>query len=142
MVKSVLLVDDDPMALLMTQEVIKNQGFSDHILIAMNGILALNEIESFTSEQKRRDDVPIPHVIFLDLQMPLMSGWDFLEYYSKVFAEKLPDTKIVILSSSITEHDYVKAQKFSSVTKILPKPLLNEKINYLKKNHHLQKYFA
>ncbi len=142
MLKSVLLVDDDPMSLLMTQEIIKNQCFSTEVLIAMNGLLALKEIESFMDSKSKHENRQAPRLIFLDLNMPLMGGWEFLEHYTRCFSAKLPDTNIIILTGSIDEIDLEKAKKYPVVTKILHKPMLNDKVDYLKKNHLLQQYFA
>lgn len=142
MIKTVLLVDDDPMSLLITKEVIKNESFSTEVIIAMNGLLALKEIEKFFDQKQHDDMIHVPHIIFLDIEMPLMNGWEFLDHYTRCFSEKLPDTAIIILTGSIDDVDYQKAKKYPAVTKIMRKPMLGDKINYLKKNNNLQQYFA
>ena len=141
MLKNVLLVDDDPMALLMTKEIIKNECFSTEVQIAMNGLLALQELENFF-EVKTHQDRQAPTLIFLDINMPLMDGWEFLEHYTRCFSAKLPDTSVILLSGSIDEIDLEKVRKYPVVTKVLRKPMLNDNINYLKKNYLLQQYFA
>ena len=80
MIKTVLLVDDDPMSLLITKEVIKNESFSTEVIIAMNGLLALKEIEKFFDQKQHDDMTHVPHIIFLDIEMPLMNGWEFLDH--------------------------------------------------------------
>ena len=142
MLKNVLLVDDDPMALLMTKEIIKNECFSTEVMIAMNGLLALQELENFFNVTSKQEHMQAPTLIFLDINMPLMDGWEFLDHYTRCFSAKLPDTNVILLSGSIDEIDLAKVRKYPVVTKVLRKPMLNDNLNYLKKNYLLQQYFA
>jgi len=82
--------------------------------------LALKKIEDFPQNQQL--------LIFLDINMPVMNGWEFLNHYQ----EKFPDRKdeIVILSSSIDFQDRQKALSFNIVSGFLEKPLSLDKINF------------
>ena len=123
MIQNILLVDDDPMSLLLTQEALRNNGFSKDIAIAMNGLLALNQIASSIQDMPDTENKK-PDIIFLDLEMPLMSGWDFLEYYTKVYQDQMPRTQIILLTGSKEKSIYEKAKSFSAVSGILNKPLM------------------
>ncbi len=142
MISRVLLVDDDPIALLMAKEIIHNECFSDDVIIAMNGVHAMQEIEYLLEAKKTDINIKLPHLIFLDLEMPIMSGWDFLELYTKHLHERLPDTNIVILSSAISDSHYEKIKKYPAVTRLIKKPLRLEEIESLKRTHNLKKYFS
>jgi len=65
-------------------------------------------------------------LLFLDINMPVMNGWDFLKNYLEIFNER--NDKIVILSSSIDFQDKEKAKLFSCVQGFIEKPLTPEKI--------------
>ena len=123
MIQNILLVDDDPMSLLLTQEALRNNGFSKDIAIAMNGLLALNQIASSIQDMPDTENKK-PDIIFLDLEMPLMSGWDFLEYYTKVYQDQMPRTQIILLTGSKEKSIYEKDKSFSAVSVILNKPLM------------------
>lgn len=142
MVSRVLLVDDDPISLLMAKEIIQNESFSNDVTITMNGFHAIREIEFLLETKKMNAETQIPHLIFLDLEMPEMSGWEFLEHYTKYYQEKLPDTNIVILSSAISDCHYEEVKKYPAVTRLVKKPLQSEQIESLKRNHNLKKYFS
>jgi len=74
---------------------------------------ALNEIYSIS-----------PNYLFLDLNMPEMTGWDFLD----IFKPKNIGPKVYILSSSVDERDITKASSYSIVKKYLSKPLIKSYI--------------
>jgi CheY-like chemotaxis protein len=73
----------------------------------------------------------IPDIIFLDLNMPVMNGWDFLEHFSKEFYPQFNAIKVVILSSTIDPSDYLKAKQYEAVTHFLSKPLTVEMLQEL-----------
>ncbi|HEX8356176.1 MAG TPA: response regulator, partial [Segetibacter sp.] len=68
----------------------------------------------------------IPQIIFLDINMPVMNGWDFLEEFEKVRNEYVQLPRIYLLSSTVDPEDYRKAKKFSLVENFISKPLSRE----------------
>lgn len=132
MIKNILIVDDDPMTVLLTKQVVTNEFTNAEINIAMNGLLALQKIETLMEESKQINQTKIPDLIILDLEMPLMSGWEFLEHYTKTFYKKMLETVIIILSSSIEKTDSEKIKKYPAVIELISKPLLSQKIKDLK----------
>lgn len=117
MTKSILLVDDDKILTFVTVNSIKKLGIVDDIQVAYNGKEAIDMINGSQD---------IPDFILLDINMPVMDGFDFLDQYYKLgLAGK---SKIAIYTSSIQEADKEKANQYSDVFDFIIKPLSPEKL--------------
>ena len=110
----ILLVDDDPIFLTLAELAIKKESNSVEIYKAMNGEEAIEFLK------KRNVDI-----IFLDLNMPIMNGWEFLEALPEV---ENKGKNIYVLTSSIDPSDQRKAEENPLVTSMLEKPLDSNKI--------------
>lgn len=122
---AVFLVDDDPINNLINRRLLGKIGFSSIVEEFLGGEEALAKIH----ELDPNDSL----LVFLDINMPVLNGWDFLDLYVKTFPHR--NDKIVILSSSIDFQDRQKADEYRVVTGFLEKPLTIEKIH-----GQLQKY--
>lgn len=110
----ILLVDDDPIFLTLAELAIKREQREVEIFKAGNGEEAIN----FLSAEK-------VDLIYLDLNMPVMNGWEFLEAMA---ARERNGVKIFVLTSSIDPSDRRKAEENPLVSSMLEKPLDKEKI--------------
>ncbi len=116
----VLLVEDDPITIMVCERIIKMTSFAEKVTSCENGKIAFDFLFSV------KDKENMPKIIFLDINMPVMNGWDFLEELNKVkhAFKELPG--IYLLSSTVDPEDYTKAKKILLVKDFISKPLSKE----------------
>ncbi len=140
MIKKVLCVDDDTISLTISQLLLKRTGFAMEVDTAIDGSEALEYFEELFS--RNEDTVTnAPELILLDINMPVMNGWEFLQEYTPRFLEKLPNTKIVILSSTIDPEDFALAKQYPVVIQFISKPLSIENLEELRANPAMSPHF-
>lgn len=105
--KSVMLVDDDPATNFYNKKVIENECCAENIIVCKDGKNAVDFLL-----QSVQDRVPLsPGLILLDLNMPRMNGWEFLDFYSKMDMELKGGMAIVMLTTSLNIDDKKKAME-------------------------------
>lgn len=140
MIKKVLCVDDDMISLTISQLLLKRTGFAIEVDTAIDGSEALEYFENlFNNDPNAIENAP--ELILLDINMPIMNGWEFLQEYTPLYIEKLAKTRIVILSSTIDPEDFARAKKYPLVVQFISKPLSFENLEELKENPNLQSFF-
>lgn len=117
----VLLVDDNDTDNLIAKRLLELTGFSKQIHICNSGIAAIEWL-TFLLAQKE----PMPELIFLDINMPLMDGFTFLDAFEHLYPQLPKSTKIVILSSSDNQADIERMMKNVYVCGFITKPLTSE----------------
>ncbi|WP_087939210.1 response regulator [Algoriphagus faecimaris] len=122
---AIFLVDDDPINNLINKRLLKKMNFSENIYEFLEAEQALENIAQIPSDSSI--------MVFLDINMPVMNGWEFLNQYLEKFQNR--KDKIVILSSSIDYQDRQRAFDYEVVSGFLEKPLTLDKINL-----QIQKY--
>ncbi len=128
----ILLVDDDPDDNFFHQRIINKMNITDMIAVAKNGIEAL--------EYLRKENQCIPELIFLDINMPMMNGWEFLDEYKSLDAKQKARITIMMLTTSANPDDIKRANEIEDVTGIKTKPLSVEMLNEILAIH-FQDYF-
>ncbi|MBU2995680.1 response regulator [Cellulophaga baltica] len=118
------VIDDDPICVFGIKKILKKVGFCNEIIVFKNGFEAINGLKDLLKQNK-----PLPQIIFLDLNMPIMDGWDFLEDFIKIPNANRTYVAIYIISSSLDPRDLEKVKEYSSVTNYLIKPITSEKID-------------
>ncbi|WP_162052183.1 response regulator [Pontibacter pamirensis] len=117
-VERVLVIDDDANIIFLTKRLLSSVGIEKQVDIAYNGVEGLAHIREAAAQGR------LPQLILLDIRMPEMDGFTFMEELDKLNLN-LTDTKIVLLSSSQSPWDREKAAKSSAVA-FLHKPLTKE----------------
>ncbi|MGX5816859.1 response regulator [Chitinophaga lutea] len=121
--RSIFIVDDDPIHQQITEIMLDRLQVAEHVSRFSDAQEVLEHIRGHM-----HDTDALPDVILLDLNMPVMDGWEFLEAFEKM-REQLPrHVKVYVLTSSIDEKDREHVRSFSFVAGYLTKPLSKEVI--------------
>jgi CheY-like chemotaxis protein len=121
-VKNLWLVDDDEIFVFLTKKTIKKTSFEGNVTVFTNGKEALDGLAGMNGESEL-----LPGVIFLDLSMPVMDGWEFLEEFVSMKPKfKFPIT-IYIVSSSVSPNEIMRAKAMEEVLDFIIKPVSREK---------------
>lgn len=122
MKKNILLVDDDNIFNLINTKILQRTGYANDIHTASNGKEALNLINDYYSGLQA-----MPDIILLDLNMPIMDGFSFIEAFRRLQVPNKDSVAIVIVTSSADERD-VKRAKDLGITHYLTKPITEKDI--------------
>lgn len=132
MLDKILCVDDDPITLMLCKKVIEKVSFAQKIDTAQNGEEALNYFENWIKKNHNSKNEDYPKLIFLDLNMPIMGGWEFLDNFSKITFSVFNKVRVIVLSSTIDPQDISKAKSYPMVIDFLSKPISKEMLEGLK----------
>jgi CheY-like chemotaxis protein len=133
MLDKILCVDDDPITLMLCKKVIERVYFSVEIVTAQNGEEALDYFKKMKTEINNGNQIEFPKLTLLDLNMPVMNGWEFLEAYVKNgFQDVFNSTQFIILSSTIDPQDVNKSKTYPMVIDFLSKPITKQMLEDLK----------
>lgn len=116
--KITCLIDDDEIYLFSVKKVIEVNKLSDRVLEFRNGQEA---IDFFVQSSDNHQE--LPDVIFLDINMPVMNGWEFIEEFKKIRPLLSKDIMLYVVSSSVDKSDVDRARSFSTVNDYLIKPI-------------------
>jgi CheY-like chemotaxis protein len=120
----VWLIDDDPIFRVVFRQIINEIESIKQFNEFENGQLAYNELLNHSDVQQ------LPNVIFLDISMPTMNGWQFLNA-TKGVQDELPQIAVYLISSSAPDSDNQNSQQFSYLKGHLSKPVTFEQIHTL-----------
>lgn len=120
--KSVMLIDDCEIETTINEIIIKQAGFAENVFKYSGGTSSLEFFKNITLLKDLSKDL-LPSILFLDINMPVLDGFQFLDEFDKLSNMLIKEIKIIILSSSANLIDINKAAKYSRVVKFMQKPL-------------------
>lgn len=129
----IFCIDDDPITLMLCKKVITKSSFANEIITAQNGEEALQFFNTIKYSNTNCTLQKSPQLIFLDLNMPVMGGWEFLDLFIKDdYSDFNTTTKVIILSSTIDPDDIEKAKTYPIIIDFLSKPITQSMLEYVK----------
>lgn len=118
----ICLVDDDQIYQFTARKVLESINPENKILAFYNGEQAIDYLKSMLNNQSE-----LPDVLFLDINMPVMDGWQFLEAYKSILPQLDKPLIIYMVSSSVNEQDIEKSKEYGTVADYIMKPVQREK---------------
>ncbi len=112
-----VLVDDDYISVFLTKKILEREGLAEELCTFQLPEEALHYVQQSIVKQQ------VPEVILLDLNMPVLSGWDFVQALQADEAHLLGRCFIYVLTSSLAPSDMVRAREFPLVAGLIHKPL-------------------
>jgi CheY-like chemotaxis protein len=118
--KTCLLIDDNYIDNFVTRRILESSNFADSVVVSQSATEAIDSLRSGNV---------VPDVIFLDIRMPGMGGFEFLQEYDKIDIEGKSNVKIFMLSSSLDPTDMKKSGNNKYITQFIHKPLTQKALD-------------
>jgi CheY-like chemotaxis protein len=122
-INNIFLVDDDEIFSFLTTQTIFDTNMVEEVTTFKNGMEILEYLQNNGHQPSA-----LPEIILLDLNMPIMDGWQFLEHYATLPLSIQNEIKIYVLSSSNFSEDIARAKNTSQVEDYIIKPISKEKL--------------
>lgn len=127
--KSILLIDDDSATNFINAHLLKMLGCAENIIIKENGKEAIEYLKAAKEMGEK------PDLIFLDINMPCMNGWEFLEAYKKLERNIASTVTIIMLTTSPLLEDQLRATTMPEIAEFRNKPLNSEMLQSVLTKH-------
>jgi CheY-like chemotaxis protein len=121
---NLLVIDDDDINIFIIKKIVEKTGLAIEMIARNNGQQAIDYLKETISQNK-----PLPRLVLIDINMPVMNGWEFIEAYEELNIEQKVD--MYILSSSVYENDIEKTKGYKAVKGFISKPLSMERLTEL-----------
>lgn len=121
---NLLVIDDDDINIFIIKKIVEKTGFDIDMVAKGNGQQAIEYLQQVLVEE-----LPFPQLILIDINMPIMNGWEFIEAYQELGVKHEVD--LYILSSSVYENDIEKTKSYTSVKGFISKPLSMQRLTEL-----------
>jgi CheY-like chemotaxis protein len=123
----VLFIDDDTITVTIYKRTMRVSNFCDDVVSCSNGQQAKDYLLENTEA--------LPNIIFLDINMHIMTGWEFLKWFEKWAAALKIDIPVYVLSSSLSVEDAEKSKKYNYVRGYITKPITIEHLRIISKTN-------
>ncbi|PKQ46293.1 response regulator [Confluentibacter flavum] len=129
--ENVMIIDDNHIDLYIASRLITKNHFGKKVLQYSSAIEAFNYL------QENQEHIHLlPEIIFLDIYMPVMTGFEFMEAYDTLPSSFKSKCKVFLLSSSIDERDVARAKNDKNIVSMKEKPITKEFLNDFKMSHN------
>jgi len=117
---NLLVIDDDDINIFIIKKIVEKTGHNVSMVAKANGLMAIDYLKTTLGQDN------FPHLILIDINMPVLNGWEFLDAYAELNINKRVD--MYMLSSSVYENDIEKAKTYLKVRGFISKPLSIERL--------------
>lgn len=124
--QNILLVDDNEINNLLHERLIEMSDFGAPVVVRQSAMEALDYLRSVAN-----DPAQVPSIIFLDIRMPVMDGFGFMDEFQKLPESITGKAQVILLSSTLDPEDNDKAKRYPHVVKMLLKPLTVDQLSSL-----------
>jgi CheY-like chemotaxis protein len=131
LMRKFIFIDDDPIDHFLMKHLLRGKNYFDTTTFTAYGSLVLDYIEEHKSQPEK-----LPDVIFLDLNMPIFDGWDFLDRMEQMQPGIDKDIQVYIISSSVRTVDMENSSKYSFVNDFISKPVTHHQIERIMRNQY------
>ena len=131
-IDNVFLIDDSEIFNFMHAKAMEKAGFAQKVRVFDNATSALEILKQLPVSHPEN----FPDVIFLDISMPEMDGWEFLDSIVDLSTTVLTNCRIYILTSSIDENDVAHSKQYDMVSDFISKPLTPERLQAISVEPH------
>lgn len=128
MINKLLLIDDDEIAAFLMGKLVNKNHLVNKFVVKENGKEGLDYLRALEAQDE------FPQVIFVDLDMPVLNGYEFLDAYQQEFWPKHSDTQVVMLTSSRRKLDWDNAMKYECLVDFIFKPATTQYLEQLMVN--------
>jgi CheY-like chemotaxis protein len=125
--QTILLVDDDSISNFITEKLILRENFAGEVISFLSGEAALEYLKNLVA-----DHAPPPDIIFLDLNMPEMDGWEFMSAIKDFPQDFTANSRVFMLSSAVDSKDIVQARNMEEIEDFISKPLTKEDMGVIR----------
>jgi CheY-like chemotaxis protein len=128
--KRAMLLDDSELDNYINEKIIESAHFAEKVYVSTSGKSALEFLKNISVAAGEINTI-YPEVIFVDVNMPFMDGFEFIQHLRKINYPNLKFCRIVILTSSIDEGDKIKAKEIDQNILFFSKPLTEDMLRQM-----------